>query len=55
MGVEAYHSAQDAAYAARMDALARHMGLLVTGGSDYHGDNKTVKMGQGLNLSLIHI
>lgn len=49
MGVEAYHSAQDATYAARMDALARHMGLLVTGGSDYHGDNKTVKMGQGLN------
>lgn len=48
-GVEAHHSAQDATYAAQMDALARHMGLLVTGGSDYHGGNKTVKMGQGLN------
>lgn len=37
MGLEAYHPCQ-AGNTARYDRLARSMGLLVTGGSDYHKD-----------------
>lgn len=37
MGVEAYHPCQRG-HEARYDRLARSMGLLVTGGSDYHKD-----------------
>ena len=36
--IEAYHSDHDAAACGRYLALARTHGLLVTGGSDYHGD-----------------
>ena len=36
-GVEAYHPEHDAAKAECYSSLAREMGLLVTGGSDYHG------------------
>lgn len=36
--LEAYHSRHDADTTARYLALARRLGLLVTGGSDFHGD-----------------
>ena len=36
--LEAYHSDHDAAAAARYHRMADELGLLVTGGSDYHGD-----------------
>ena len=36
--IEVYHSDHDAAAVARYRDLARDLGLLVTGGSDYHGD-----------------
>jgi len=36
--LEAYHSDHDAAAAARYHQLADDLGLLITGGSDYHGD-----------------
>jgi predicted metal-dependent phosphoesterase TrpH len=36
--LEAFHSDHDAALVERYLALARSLGLLVTGGSDYHGD-----------------
>jgi predicted metal-dependent phosphoesterase TrpH len=36
--LEAFHSDHDAAQVERYLALARSLGLLVTGGSDYHGD-----------------
>jgi 3',5'-nucleoside bisphosphate phosphatase len=36
--LEAYHSDHDDAARARYIALARELNLLVTGGSDYHGD-----------------
>lgn len=41
MGVEVYHPSQLRHGFARLDALARSMGFLVTGGSDFHveGDN----------------
>lgn len=47
MGIEAYCHTHDAATADRFAALARRHGLLVTGGSDYHGEmlQKTFKLG----------
>ncbi len=36
-GLEAYHPAHDPEQAARLVSLARANGLIVTGGSDYHG------------------
>jgi len=36
--VEVYHPDHDAAAVAGILALARHLGLCVTGGSDFHGD-----------------
>ncbi len=37
-GVEAYHFGHEPAVAAHFHARARDLGLLVTGGSDYHGE-----------------
>lgn len=39
MGIEAWHSKHRPAESAKWDQLARSMGLLVTGGSDYHREN----------------
>jgi predicted metal-dependent phosphoesterase TrpH len=39
MGVEAYHPSAAPGRDAMLDRLARSMGLLVTGGSDYHCDD----------------
>ena len=45
-GVEAWHPSS-ARHAALLDEMARSMGLLVTGGSDYHGDPaSTVHLGK---------
>lgn len=47
MGLEAYHSSANARDARQLDALARQNSLLVTGGSDYHGDpGSTVQIGR---------
>ena len=42
MGVEVYHPSQTSHGFAQLDAMVRRMGLLVTGGSDFHseGDGK---------------
>ena len=46
-GVEAYHPSANNRAARMLDGLARQEGLLVTGGSDYHGDpGSTVHIGQ---------
>jgi len=46
--IEAYHSDHDAEHTAMYLDLAAKYGLLVTGGSDYHGDVKPgVKLGSG--------
>lgn len=39
MGVEVYHPSQQKRGFAQLDAAVRRMGLLVTGGSDYHCDD----------------
>lgn len=48
LGLEVRHSDHDAAAVARYGALADRLGLLKTGGSDYHGSYKPdIKLGTG--------
>ena len=48
LGLEVRHSDHDAAAVARYTALAARLGLLTTGGSDYHGSYKPdIKLGTG--------
>ncbi|MEV0681044.1 PHP domain-containing protein [Actinosynnema sp. NPDC050436] len=44
-GVEVDHPDHDPATRARLRGLAGELGLLTTGSSDYHGTNKTVRLG----------
>jgi len=47
-GLEAYHSEQNERVTAALLWLARDLGLLVTGGSDYHGQfNPSIRIGVG--------
>lgn len=48
LGLEVRHSDHDGAAVARYTALAERLGLLTTGGSDYHGSYKPdIKLGTG--------
>ena len=50
LGLEVRHSDHDGAAVARYTALAERLGLLTTGGSDYHGSYKPdIKLGTGKN------
>ena len=46
--VECYHMAHSQPVAAGFERIARSEGLLVTGGSDYHGQVKAVSLGDGM-------
>ncbi len=46
VGLEVDHVDHDPATRARLGALAAELGLLTTGSSDFHGTNKTVRLGQ---------
>lgn len=47
-GLEAFWSGHNAAQVESYTALARRLGLLITGGSDFHGENKPgVELGSG--------
>ena len=49
MGLEAHHPAHTPTQARRYDAFARARGLLVTGGSDFHGcDVRPSRIGDGM-------
>jgi sugar phosphate isomerase/epimerase len=45
-GVEVDHPDHGPEERAAMRGLAAELGLLTTGSSDYHGSNKTVRLGQ---------
>lgn len=47
-GIEAYHMAHSQQQATAFARTARELGLLVTGGSDYHGAVKSVGLGDGM-------
>ncbi len=54
-GIEVFHSEHTPADCAEFAAIAKRFGLIPTGGSDFHGDNKpAVMLGSGIggNLSL---
>ncbi len=50
-GLEAFHSSARKTDALRLEEIARKIGLFVTGGSDYHGENsrKDRKLGHACN------
>ena len=45
-GIEVDHPDHDEPTRDELRALAKDLNLLVTGSSDYHGSNKTVRLGQ---------
>ena len=45
MGIECYYSRYTESEAAMLVGIAESRGLLISGGSDYHGENKTVPLG----------
>ncbi|ROQ66227.1 hypothetical protein EDD93_0631 [Streptomyces sp. 840.1] len=47
-GIEADHMDHDEPTRARLRGLARELGLLATGSSDYHGSRKTVRLGENV-------
>ncbi|WP_426592906.1 PHP domain-containing protein [Cellulomonas sp. McL0617] len=47
-GLEVDHRDHSAAQRARLTAIARRLGLLVTGSSDYHGSGKVNRLGENL-------
>jgi len=47
-GLEVDHGDHDAAARARLRSLAAELDLLTTGSSDYHGENKPVRLGAEL-------
>ena len=47
-GIEAYHMAHSQQQAITFSRMAKDLGLLVTGGSDYHGIIKNVAIGDGM-------
>ncbi|NUT38263.1 MAG: PHP domain-containing protein [Hamadaea sp.] len=52
-GIEADHDDHSPAERAHVRALASDLGLLVTGSSDYHGSNKTVRLGANLTAPAV--
>jgi 3',5'-nucleoside bisphosphate phosphatase len=50
-GIEVDHPDQDAATRAELRKLATELDLIPTGSSDYHGTNKTIKIGQETTAS----
>lgn len=44
-GIETYYPAHDATTTARFLKIARENGLIATGGTDYHGANRSVELG----------
>jgi len=53
MALEAYHSDHDAEDTERYIALARKYGMLITGGSDFHGAHKPlINLGTGFKRNL---
>lgn len=52
-GIEVYHSDQGPQHVARYAALAAKYDLLITGGSDFHGDAKPrIELGRGVDGNL---
>lgn len=54
-GIEAYHSSNNTYESGKLKNMAIRQGLLVTGGSDFHGDNKPdIRIGKGRGGLRVH-
>ncbi len=53
MGVEVYHPTHSASEVRILEKLCREYGLLMTGGSDYHGPD--VKGVEQTKLNMMHL
>ena len=54
-GVEAYHSSNSVYESTKLKEMAVHNGLFVTGGSDFHGENKPdIEIGCGYGRLSVH-
>lgn len=54
MGVEVYHPHHSPSDVRRLETACQHYGLLMTGGSDYHGPSKVVD-GKHAELNQLHV
>jgi predicted metal-dependent phosphoesterase TrpH len=52
-GLEADHEDHSPEQREEVRALARDLGLVVTGSSDFHGANKTVRLGANLTAPAV--
>ena len=53
-GIEVYHSEHAPADCAEFAGIARRFGLISTGGTDYHGDNKPgIRLGRGIDGNVL--
>ncbi len=55
MGVEVYHPSHTPTQQQNLEQLCRHYGLLMTGGSDYHGPKPNAKGASFHNLNSLHL
>jgi 3',5'-nucleoside bisphosphate phosphatase len=52
-GIEVFHSEHSPADTAEFSELARRLGLIPTGGSDFHGENKPrIRLGTGIDSNI---
>ena len=55
MGVEVYHPSHSPSQTANLEKLCREYGLLMTGGSDYHGPNPEFRETAITQLNMLHL
>lgn len=55
MGIEVYHPSHTASQRAQLEAFCQRYGLLMTGGSDYHGPSKDAKDSRHTELNQLQL
>ncbi|XZO03962.1 MAG: PHP domain-containing protein [Microcoleus sp.] len=55
MGVEVYHPSHSSSQIQKLKDLCLHYGLLMTGGSDYHGPDPERKNTDSTTLNMLHL
>lgn len=55
MGVEVYHPTHSPAQVKNLERLCAEYGLLMTGGSDYHGPSLDAKSAESTSLNMLHL
>ena len=55
MGIEVYHPSHTPKEIRHLKALGTEYGLLITGGSDYHGPSPDGKSSSSTQLNMLHL